>query len=130
VSELRDRYFRTLGLDPTKSETKRQIRKALDRAYQQRTFEIEHYWKRATYFWGFQLAIFAAFGLLWREQSKDQWTLVTIALSVLGILTAVANSLSGGSKFWQENWERHIDMLEDEIEGRLYKIGLASGGEM
>ncbi len=26
-----------------------------------------------------------------------------------------------GSKFWQENWERHIDMLEDYVESALYK---------
>jgi len=45
-----------------------------------------------------------------------------VALSGLGVLTAVANSLSAsGSKFWQQNWERHIDMLEDDIEGRLHK---------
>ena len=25
------------------------------------------------------------------------------------------------SKFWQANWEHHIDMLEDEFEGRLHK---------
>lgn len=26
------------------------------------------------------------------------------------------------SKKWQENWEAHIDLLEDEISGPLYKI--------
>jgi hypothetical protein len=50
------------------------------------------------------------------------WSPVAIALSGLGVLTAVANLLSAyGSKFWQENWEKHINMLEDNIEGRLYK---------
>ena len=27
-----------------------------------------------------------------------------------------------GSKRWQENWENHVDLLEDEITGPLYKI--------
>jgi hypothetical protein len=50
------------------------------------------------------------------------WNLVLVALSGLGALTAFANFLSArGSKFWQQNWERHIDMLEDDIEGRLHK---------
>ena len=96
------------------------------RAYELRTFEIEHYWKRATYFWGFQIAIFAAFGFLLREistkGSSTGWHPVALALAGLGVLTAWASYLSArGSKFWQENWERHIDMLEDKIEGRLHK---------
>ncbi|MBV9153552.1 MAG: hypothetical protein JO204_17445 [Alphaproteobacteria bacterium] len=97
---------------------------ALARAYQLRSFEIEHYWKRGTYFWGFQIAIFAAFGLIWKAESNlgGEWTALTIPLASLGILTALANSLSArGSRFWQENWEKHIDMLESAIEGRLYK---------
>lgn len=123
VTELRDRYFHTLGCDPHGASAKPRLEAALARAYQQRSFEIEHYWKRATYFWGFQIAIFAAFGLLWRASSTDQWTPVTVAIAALGFLTAVANSISArGSKFWQQNWEHHIDMLEDAIEGRLHKM--------
>lgn len=119
MSELRDKYFRTLGLYPPGAS---RLALVLARAYQQRSFEIEHYWKRATYFWGFQIAIFAAFGLLWRASNRCEWDPVTVALAGLGLLTAVANSISArGSKFWQENWEHHIDMLEDAVEGRLYK---------
>lgn len=120
MSELRNRYIRTLEIprgDPANGQEK-----ALGRAYQLRTFEIEHYWKRATYFWGFQVAIFAAFGFLWNEGAPSGWNPITLALSGLGVLTAFANSLSArGSKFWQQNWESHIDMLEDDIEGRLHK---------
>lgn len=119
MNELRDTYFNALALSAD-DESKRE--KALTRAYALRTFEIEHYWKRATYFWGFQIAIFAAFGLLWKDSAANPWNPVAIALSGLGVLTAVANSLAAkGSRFWQRNWELHIDMLEDEIEGRLYK---------
>jgi hypothetical protein len=127
VSELKDRYFRTLGIEPNAEERE----KALERAYSQRTFEIEHYWKRATYFWGYQIAIFAAFGLLWKGETVNEWNVITLALSVLGILTALAHSLSArGSKFWQENWEHHIDMLEDSVEGRLYKTVWLSDGKI
>ena len=128
MSELRDQYFATLKIGETDTLKRR---RALNRAYALRTFEIEHYWKRATYFWGFQIAIFAAFGLLWRAQAENSWGLITLALALLGALTAVANLLSAyGSKFWQENWELHIDMLEDEIEGRLHKTVWLSEGKV
>lgn len=132
MSELRDRYFGTLGL-PDRSGTL--AKAALARAYELRNFEIEHYWKRATYFWAFQVAIFAAFGLLWKENGTNAvtvaWSPITVALAGLGILTAFANALSArGSRFWQNNWEKHIDMLEDEIEGRLYKTVWLSEGQV
>jgi hypothetical protein len=126
MNGLRDEYFRTLGFAPNGASAKPRLEAALARAYQQRSFEIEHYWKRATYFWGFQIAIFAAFGLLLsKDPSKYEGAIdpVTVALAGLGFLTALANSFSArGSKFWQENWENHIDMLEDAIEGSLYKM--------
>jgi len=116
----RTKYLGTLGFYDENEATAKRLAAALKRAYGLRNFEIEHYWKRATYFWAFQVAIFAAFGLLWKETIA--WSLITVALAGLGILTAVANALSArGSRFWQENWENHIDMLENEIEGRLYK---------
>jgi hypothetical protein len=128
---LRDRYFRTLGFDPRGASARPRLEAALARAYQQRSFEIEHYWKRATYFWGFQVAIFAALGLLWKALPINEGNPVTFALTGLGILTALASSLSArGSKFWQENWEHHIDMLEDAIEGRLHKIVWLRGGNV
>jgi hypothetical protein len=99
------------------------LKDALSRAYALRSFEIEHYWKRATFFWGFQAAIFAAFGFVWKDSGgPTQSGPLVLGLSSLGILTAIANYLSArGSKFWQKNWEKHIDMLEDEVEGRLHK---------
>jgi hypothetical protein len=124
MSPAQDKYFKTLKID--KNETAK-LRRALHRAYELRTFEIEHYWKRATYFWGFQVAIFAAFGLLWREisgstGSKSDWTPVAVLLCGLGVLTALSNLLSAkGSRFWQKNWERHIDALERCVEGNLHK---------
>ncbi len=121
MSELRNRYLRTLGLDSAETEKRRL---ALKRACERRDFEIEHYWKRATYFWAFQVAIFAAFGLLWGRPgaAAGDWSPITILLAALGILTAVTNALSvRGSGFWQQNWESHIDMLENEFEGSLYK---------
>src|SRR5262249_24545119 len=124
VTDVLDKYFETLNID---KDDRMKRRRALSRAYQQRSFEIEHYWKRATYFWGFQIAIFAAFGFLWREitgpdDKSAEWLPVAALLTVLGVLTAVGNYLAArGSRFWQKNWEAHIDALEGDIEGHLHK---------
>lgn len=121
----REQYFGALGFNPNSAAGKSKLEKALVRAYELRSFEIEHLWKRATYFWGFQIAIFAAFGLIWKDSvsgNTSPWSPVTVALSGLGVLTACANYISAkGSRFWQRNWELHVDMLENEIEGSLYK---------
>jgi hypothetical protein len=129
VSERRAQYFATLNLPDGSGD---RAKAALKRAYHLRDFEIEHYWKRATYFWAFQVAIFAAFGLLWKETGEKPGTNpVTVVLAALGVLTALANALSArGSRFWQNNWEKHIDILEDEIEGRLYKTVWLSDGKV
>ena len=34
-----------------------------------------------------------------------------------------------GSKFWQANWERHVDLLEDITLGPLYKVISVGGTE-
>ena len=95
---------------------------ALGRAHEIRQFEIELYWKRATYFWVLQGAVFTALALTWRYSSPALSPLIPVALAALGCVTAFAGYLSArGSKFWQENWEHHIDMLEDDFEGRLHK---------
>jgi hypothetical protein len=91
VGDLRDRYFKTLGLERTEPFAESWQKAALDRAYEFRTFEIEHYWKRATYFWGFQVAIFAALGLLLGKSDSASPRPVTFALAGLGILTALAH---------------------------------------
>lgn len=102
---------------------------ALTRAHVIRQFEIDLYWKRANYFWLLQAAVFAAIGLIWKSNSGQGTdasagapAVISVALSALGTIAAAASWYSAkGSKFWQENWEHHIDMLEDEFEGRLHK---------
>lgn len=120
MNEIRRTYLRAAGLIAI---DKRHARKAaLDRAHDIRKFEIDLYWKRATYFWVLQAAVFTAFGLIWKDSDAAKWGLIPVALSCLGMLTATSGWLSSlGSKFWQANWEHHIDMLEDEFEGRLHK---------
>ena len=99
---------------------------AFRKAWEVRNFEIEMYWKRATYFWAFIASIFAAyFALVSSEnyQSADRYSHVEVYLVICtGLVMSVAWWLTNkGSKAWQKNWEAHVDLLEDDFTGPLYK---------
>ena len=106
-------------------------RRALDRAHTIRMFEIELYWKRSTYFWILQASVFAGLGLSAKEGFEGGKGILILMLGCVGLLTALAGYLNArGSKFWQQNWERHIDRLEDWSEGRLHKSLWLPGGKV
>jgi hypothetical protein len=101
-------------------------KEALEKALDIRKFEIDLYWKRATYFWGFLIVIFAGYfavlGSKLEYLSYRDKLLALLLISCLGFIFSYCWFLvNKGSKYWQNNWERHVDMLEDEIMGPLYK---------
>ncbi len=98
--------------------------RALSQALDIRKFEIELYWKRATYFWTFIAAALAGFGAIQASTASSK-TDLSVILSCLGIVFSVGwLCVNRGSKHWQENWGNHVDMLEDEEVGALYKVVL------
>jgi hypothetical protein len=114
---FRERYLQALGVSD-----RDELKKVRELAHDIRQFEIELYWKRATYFWAFQLVAFAALGLLFKDGEVRNLQLLTIPASI-GTITAFAGILTArGSKFWQENWEAHVDLLEGETEERLTQV--------
>jgi len=95
---------------------------ALKQALDIRKFEIELYWKRAAYFWTFIGATMAGF-LAVQASSADNKQDLSIILSCLGLVFSFGwFCVNRGSKYWQENWEKHVDVLEDCITGPLYKV--------
>lgn len=110
--------------------------KTLEAAFKQasdiRKFEIELYWKRATYFWALIVVAFAGyFSVLSIDMGKlnDKY-LVSLVISCTGLVFTFAWFLSGkGSKYWQENWENHLDLLENKITGPLYKTKIGRENE-
>jgi hypothetical protein len=99
--------------------------KALERALDIRKFEIDLYWKRAAYFWAFIAATLTGFVIVQASNSSNKADL-SILLANLGIAFSFAWLCANrGSKQWQENWENHVDMLEDSINGPLYKVVLS-----
>jgi hypothetical protein len=100
--------------------------KALEHALDIRKFEIGLYWQRATYFWALITASFAGyFAILSSEHLNEKEYLAFIVACIGLVFTWAWFLVNRGSKYWQENWENHVDMLEDETIGPLYKTVLS-----
>ncbi|NPD27277.1 RipA family octameric membrane protein [Corallococcus exiguus] len=120
-----DRYRKLFpsNKDPLKDVSKEALKQALEI----RKFEIELYWKRATYFWTFIGAAFVAFGVFYNttpanETAAENRENALVFISCIGFVFSLAwHYVNKGSKFWQENWENHVSLLEDTHIGPLYK---------
>lgn len=114
-------YREITGLDTEKQvfEDKSAEYRMLEKAWQVRDFEIELLWKRTNYFAILVGALFVAYYSEKMTNHKD-------VIAFLGCISSFVWYLSNrGSKFWQENWESHIYLLETEIgSGILYNIHL------
>lgn len=106
-----------------KDEKKRA--EAFKYAIDTRKFEIELYWKRATYFWTFIAAALAGYAAIQASSTIQDKTDLSVVLCCLGVLFSFGwHCVNRGSKQWQENWENHVDMLETEVVGPLFKTVL------
>jgi hypothetical protein len=100
---------------------------AFEKSWETRNFEIELYWKRANYFWAFIASTFVGYFALassssYKTPGKFQHIEVYFLICI-GFVLSVAWLLTNiGSKSWQRHWEAHVDLLEDEFTGPLYKI--------
>lgn len=98
----------------------------IDKAWKTRDFEIELYWKRANYFWLFQVPAFAAFFAI--NKTVDDVSRTNkkpdeiFAIMCLGIVFSTAWLLiNRGSKAWQRHWEQYIDLIERKYYGPFYQ---------
>ncbi|MDQ7101849.1 MULTISPECIES: hypothetical protein [unclassified Serratia (in: enterobacteria)] len=111
----------------------RKIEEAYNKAHDIRKFEIELYWKRSTYFWTFISVLVAVCGVISTAFLKDgkfgtELRSFLFCTSILGYFISLhflITCISG--KQWQENWERHIDILESYFSGNIYKLNLVKG---
>lgn len=89
---------------------------AYELALEIRQFEIELYWKRAAYFWTLLAATFAGYFALASSDRAHIHPNLLFLVSCIGLVLSTGWYLvNRGSKYWQENWERHVDSLEDEF---------------
>jgi hypothetical protein len=99
---------------------------ALAIALDVRKFEIDLYWKRASYFWVFTGAALAGHLAALTDRDPNHRPQAMLLTSCVGLVFASAWYLvNRASKFWQSNWEAHVDLLEDELHGPLYKTVLS-----
>jgi len=79
-----------------------------------RKFEIERFWARSLFFWGFIAAAFVAYAQLYGKQDND--ALSTIAC--FGLVCSIAWTLANrGGKYWQEAWEGKVEAVEVAVIG-------------
>lgn len=129
-------YYKLFGIDTDPSTNERKVidKKLLENAYKKawenRDFEIDKFWIRAAYFWGFIVLIFGGYiTILTGEHNQKALDMrLDLFLLLLGILFSISWYLVIlGSKTWQRNWEAHIDRLENFVSGPLYKTIFYSG---
>ncbi len=88
----------------------------LQYAAEARRFEIERFWQRSLFFWGFIGAAFITYGVLSDDRHSDR--VATLCVSVFGFLASVAWLLvNRGSKYWQEAWEAKVEIVETHVLG-------------
>lgn len=98
--------------------SKHGLKKTLEHALDIRKFEIELYWKRATYFWAFIASSFAGYFV---TINLSDFKELTIIVSLIGLVFSIGWYLANrGSKYWQKNWETHVELLEDNEIGPLF----------
>jgi hypothetical protein len=117
-------YAASFGIGEPDKEAKALREAAFKRACENRDFEIGNFWKRSLYFGGFIAIIFNGYVEVATGKSSGNIkpAYLDLYLILLGIIFSTAWILAiKGSKQWQENWEEHIDKLEDAITGPLYK---------
>jgi hypothetical protein len=124
-----EEYKHDFGIegDASSSKSKEAFRLALDI----RKFEIGLYWQRAAYCWALIAAAFAGyFAVLSADKLADKDYLAFVLGCIGLVFTWAWYLINRGSKFWQENWENHVDLLEDASVGPLYKTILHRPGNM
>jgi len=106
------------------------LTKSFEKAWENRNYEIDKFWTRAAYFWGFIVLIFGGYiSLLTSEHNQKAVEMrIDLYLVLLGFLFSLSWWLVIlGSKCWQQNWEAHIDRLENYVSGPIYKTIYYSG---
>jgi hypothetical protein len=92
------------------------LMKAYETAVETRKLEIELFWSRSLFFWGFIASAFVAYATL-RRFSSD----ISVVVACFGFVCSLAWSLGNrGGKFWQESWETKVERIEPSVTGPMF----------
>jgi hypothetical protein len=104
-------------LDTTGS-TVEQKKEILKYASEIRKFEIERFWGRSLFFWGFIASAFVAYAYTYKSQPEAQLEFVRLVIAGFGFVASFAWTLQNrGSKYWQEAWEQKVESVEAAVLG-------------
>lgn len=115
-----DAYFGKFDLSDKDDD---KLWKVIEIALDTRKFEIQLYWKRATYFWAFITASITAFFVVKIDNELEFTAGIQILLMFIGFMIAIIwYNVNRGSKFWQENWEKNLEFLLKESGTPIYQM--------
>lgn len=81
-----------------------------------RNFEIDLYWKRSLFFWGFIATAALGYGSSILAEPAKQNPGFALLIACFGLICSVCWSLvNRGSKYWQEHWERKVTDFEEKL---------------
>lgn len=104
--------------DKNKNESQEILKERYKVCLDTRKFEIELFWKRSLFFWGFIASSFVGYAAVYQESKA-----LSLIIANFGFVCSFAWTMANrGSKYWQENWESKVDEIEDKITGELFKI--------
>jgi len=110
-----------------KSDGSLSLEKLLERAYDIRKFEIELNWKRGTYFWGFLIASFTAYFIVSDISKFEQTSIIKLIVICIGYIFSLSwYYVNRGSLYWQYNYERIIEAIEESLKINFYKSNLVN----
>jgi hypothetical protein len=95
---------------PSTSGDEEKALRAFQYAAETRRFEIERFWQRSLFFWGFIAAAFVSYATLSDPKYDPHLRQLVTAF---GLVSSLAWTLQNrGSKYWQEAWEQKLERLE------------------
>jgi hypothetical protein len=81
-----------------------------------RSQELELFWKRSLFFWGFIASAFVGYAATLHKSPS-----VALLMACFGLVCSLAWALANrGSKYWQENWEQKVQSAEQSVVGTLF----------
>ena len=98
-------------------EDQDQLEERFKSAVQARAQELELFWKRSLFFWGFISSAFIGFAA-----TAEKHPPIATTLACFGVVCSLAWTLvNRGSKYWQENWEQKVGNTEGPIVGTHFR---------
>lgn len=90
--------------------------KAFDIAHENRKLEIQLFWQRSLFFWGFVAASLIAYAQTIRDHQD-----YSIVFALFGLVCSIVWSRGNrGSKYWQEYWEKKVTLFQHFATGNIF----------